>query len=91
MHIEDLKAQIRKAGVTQKELARAVGLSPSHVSMALRTGTSAELNAEVARVTGLDPCTIWPVYSRPNAKPQANSNVSDEVNHQLNQKGGRMV
>lgn len=64
MHIEDLKAALRKKGATQESLAAAVGISRSYVSMALRTGSSSKLNAEVSRLTGMSAESIWPVDSR---------------------------
>jgi Ner family transcriptional regulator len=59
MDREDIKAAIRKTGITMNELARRNGYSVSAVRMALRR-PSPDVEAIVAARIGMLPQEIWP-------------------------------
>ena len=61
MHHEDIKAAIRKKGVTPAEVARHLGVSAQLVS-AVITGTSKSQRVAqaISRITGLPMNTLWP-------------------------------
>ena len=58
-HPEDIKAAIRKTGITLKDLALEHGYSESAARCALRD-TSPRLEQVMARHLGLQPEQIWP-------------------------------
>lgn len=60
MHPEDIKAEIRKAGVTMSALAKAAGVSRTSLSMALHSRVSAKAEGAIASFIGRSPREIWP-------------------------------
>lgn len=61
MHPEDIKAAIRKSGSTQAEIARALRLTPTTVSLVIHgRSTSSRVAKKIASVTGLPPSQLWP-------------------------------
>ncbi len=66
MHPEDIKAAIRKQGITLAELAASAGVSKQAVSAALDRRSSERVDQLIADFIGLKPHQIWP--SRYNAK-----------------------
>lgn len=68
MHPEDIKAAIRKRGITLAELALRADVSKQAVSAALDRRSSERIDKVIAEFIGLKPHQIWP--SRYNAKGQ---------------------
>lgn len=66
-HKEDIKAAIRKRGITMNELARERGLPPSTVRNALaRPVFSGEL--AIAKFLGVPPHELWPDRWTPDGR-----------------------
>lgn len=65
-HPEDVKAAIRKKGVTLSDLAARAGVSKQSVSAAIDRRASERIDLLIADFLGLKPHQIWP--SRYNAK-----------------------
>lgn len=62
MHHEDIKAAIRKKGVTPADIARHLVVSPSAVTAVIKGKSQSEdIRAAIARVTGLSTSELWPV------------------------------
>lgn len=59
-HPEDLKARLRKAGITLVSLAKEMGVTPSAVSRSLRTKVSRRIDETIAAALGKRPEDIWP-------------------------------
>lgn len=68
MHPEDIKAAIRKQGITLAELASRADVSKQAVSAAIDRRSSERIDLIIADFIGLKPHQIWP--SRYNAKGQ---------------------
>ncbi len=60
MHPEDIKAAIRKKGMTIAALAEANGMSKQALAMAIGARVSAPAEAIIARFIGMEPAKIWP-------------------------------
>jgi Ner family transcriptional regulator len=60
MHVEDIKAALRKQGWTLAEIAREIGVGPSAVSHALTRQRSRRVEKVIASKLGLSPREIWP-------------------------------
>lgn len=60
MHPEDIKAAIRKKGVTLAGLARQLGVQPSALSQSLYRPVSAQLERKIASFIGRRPSAVWP-------------------------------
>jgi Ner family transcriptional regulator len=76
-HPEDIKAAIRKTGITLKHLALEHGYSESAARCALRD-PSPRLEQIMARRLGLQPEQIWPSRYTPDGLPlprRKNSNT----------------
>lgn len=60
MHVEDIKAALRKQGWTLASIAKELGIGPSAVSHALIRQRSRRVERVVASKLGLSPQEIWP-------------------------------
>lgn len=60
MHVEDIKAALRKQGWTLASIAKELNIGPSAVSHALTRQRSRRVEQVVARKLGLSPQEIWP-------------------------------
>lgn len=60
MHPEDVKAAIRKRGMTLGGLGDRVGLSPQALSRAIHSRSSAKAERVIAEFIGIAPQNIWP-------------------------------
>lgn len=60
MHVEDIKAGLRKQGVTLTELAERLNVTPGTVSIVLKTRRSARIERAVAAVLRIPVGRIWP-------------------------------
>lgn len=64
-HPEDIKAALRKRGVTLAALSRRHGYSPEAVGLVVRGArTSAPLRQIVARELGVPVTVLWPAHRR---------------------------
>lgn len=59
-HPEDIKAAIRKRGITVTDLARRHGVSKQALSLAMQARVSGNCERIIAAALGLDPSSIWP-------------------------------
>jgi len=59
-HPEDLKAALRKKGLTQDEIAANAGVSRRTVGLTIHGGKSAKVCQYIAELLGLPPEQIWP-------------------------------
>lgn len=60
MHPEDIKAAIRKKGITLAELATRANVSKQAVSAAIERRSSERVDQLIANFIGLKPHQIWP-------------------------------
>ena len=60
MHVEDIKASLRKQGWTLASIAKELDIGPSAVSHALTRQRSRRVEQVIARKLGLSPHEIWP-------------------------------
>ncbi|MEM9908088.1 MAG: helix-turn-helix domain-containing protein [Cyanobacteria bacterium P01_D01_bin.44] len=60
MHVEDIKAALRKQGWTLASIAKELGIGPSAVSHALTRQRSRRIERLIASKLGLAPREIWP-------------------------------
>lgn len=61
MHHEDIKAAVRKRGITLADLAKTLHVSPMMVSRVVRGDSKSEVVAKaIAKVTGLSVDELWP-------------------------------
>ncbi|EKV01602.1 MULTISPECIES: helix-turn-helix domain-containing protein [Cyanophyceae] len=60
MHVEDIKAALRKQGWTLASIARELEIGPSAVSHALSRQRSRRIERFIASKVGLAPHEIWP-------------------------------
>lgn len=61
MHHEDIKAAIRKRGVTPAQIADHLHVSRSLITHVLRGNTrNVVVSTAIAKVIGLSPAEIWP-------------------------------
>ena len=75
MHHEDIKAAIRKKGVTPAEIARHLAVTNQMVSSAIRgTAKSRRIADAIAKITGLSVDVLWPDHYGTGS---ARSKVSD--------------
>ena len=68
MHPEDIKAAIRKQGVTISELAEANGMSKQNVASAISARVSGPAEEVIARFLDKNPAEIWPSRYRRDGK-----------------------
>lgn len=59
MHIEDIKASLRKRGVTLADIAKELGISPSAVSHVLVRQRSRRVEKSIADKIGLSLEEVW--------------------------------
>ncbi|WP_082731602.1 helix-turn-helix domain-containing protein [Sphingomonas sp. CCH15-F11] len=59
-HPEDIKAELRKRGITLTALALRAGVSKQVVTIALRKRASAHCERVIAEALGQKPHKIWP-------------------------------
>lgn len=61
MHHEDIKAAIRKQGITPADLAKTLNVSAMSVSRVIRGDSKSEAIAKaISKVTGLAVDVLWP-------------------------------
>ncbi len=60
MHVEDIKAALRKQGWTLAGIAKEIGVGPSAISHALTRQRSRRVEKVIASKLGLSPREIWP-------------------------------
>lgn len=60
MHVEDIKAEIRKRGTSAAEISRRLNVSRMAVSHVMRGGTSKRIAAVISEVTGIPAAKLWP-------------------------------
>ncbi|MBE7383743.1 MAG: helix-turn-helix domain-containing protein [Leptolyngbya sp. SIO1E4] len=60
MHVEDIKAALRKQGWTLASIAKELDVGPSAVSHALTRQRSRRVEQVIASKLGLSPHEIWP-------------------------------
>jgi len=60
MHVEDIKAALRKQGWTLASIAKELDIGPSAVSHALTRQRSRRVEQVIASKLGLSPHEIWP-------------------------------
>lgn len=60
MHVEDIKAALRKQGWTLAGIAQELGVGPSAISHALTRQRSRRVEKVIANKLGLSPHEIWP-------------------------------
>lgn len=66
---EDIKAAIRKKGVSMARLAEDAALSPQILSLALRAAVSERAEQVIAEFLDMHPMKIWPSrYCRDGAR-----------------------
>jgi lambda repressor-like predicted transcriptional regulator len=70
MHHEDIKAEIRKLGVTPSALARELGVGPNTVSAVIKGRTrSQRIEQAISRITKIPLDRLWPdIYGRKEQK-----------------------
>ncbi len=59
-HVEDIKAALRKRGVTLTRIAKGLGVTPHAVSLCLRYRISRRLEDAIAAELNITPQDIWP-------------------------------
>lgn len=67
-HPEDIKAALRKRGMTLAALARTAGFSKQVLSMCLGGRASERGDKIIAKALGLKPHQIWPSRYRANGE-----------------------
>lgn len=67
MHPEDIKAAIRKHGMTQAKLARQLKLDESTVSQVIHSRRSRRIEKAVAKILKVKPEVLWPERYRSKA------------------------
>ena len=77
-HSEDIKAAIRKTGVTLTALSVAAGFSPSAVRTCLLVPIP-RVQAAIARHLGLKPQDIWPSRYDANGRPRKGLHAGDRT------------
>jgi Ner family transcriptional regulator len=73
-HLEDIKAAVRKKGITLKALAIAHGLEPTATKQALRRPHTKGERA-IAAVLGVAPQLIWPDRYEEDGRPKRGRTV----------------
>lgn len=71
MHVEDIKAGLRKQGVTLTELAERLNVTPGTVSIVLKNRRSARIEQAVAELLNIPLSRIWPARYRNRRRPGA--------------------
>lgn len=69
MHVEDIKAALRKQGWTLTGIAKELGVGPSAISHALTRQRSRRIEKVIAAKLGLSPREIWPQRYKGGANP----------------------
>lgn len=69
MHPADINAALKKAGYTQRRIAKDLGVrQPTVYLVVYGKGTSARIAKAIAQATGLPLSTLWPgKYDKPAA------------------------
>lgn len=63
VHVEDIKAAIKKAGFTVSELGRAIGISEKSVRQVIDgRGRSARVEERIAEITNIPLYRLWPQW-----------------------------
>ena len=63
MHPEDIKAELRKIGITVTSFAADMAVTQGMVSRVIRSQTrSRRIEAEIARRLELSPADLWPAH-----------------------------
>lgn len=60
MHPEDIKAALRKHGMTQAGLAKRLVLDESTISQVIHARRSRRIEKEIARILKVKPEVLWP-------------------------------
>lgn len=76
MHREDIKAAIRKSGISLAELSAQAGYDPGAVSRTLRVPWPA-VEAIIARQIGKRPEEVWPSRYHPDGSPRSRASSND--------------
>lgn len=79
-HPEDIKAAVRKKGITLADVARGAGLKDASLRLAL-TLPRAEAEQAIAAVLDVHPMTIWPSRYHPSGERMRPQPV-DNYRHQ---------
>lgn len=70
MHVEDIRAALRKKFGTMAALSRHLGRHPNTVSTVIsQPGHSITMEREIAKELGRDPYEIWPDRYHPDGTP----------------------
>lgn len=69
-HREDIKAAIRKRGVTCSELSQRFGYAPAAIRKCLHGQRWSHVERQIARFLGVAPYKIWPERWTKNGKPR---------------------
>lgn len=63
MHPADIQAELKKRGITQKEIAESLGVSEMSISMTInKKSVSDHIMKAVAKAIGRDPRAVFPEY-----------------------------
>jgi len=62
IHPADLQANLKKAGIRQKDVAEQLDVSESAVSTCIKGGQGARIREHLAAVLRFDPRDAWPQY-----------------------------
>lgn len=79
-HPEDIKAEVRKRGITLADVARGAGLKAASLRLAL-TLPRAEAESAIAAALDVHPMTIWPSRYRADGERKRPQPV-DNYRHQ---------
>jgi len=71
MHPEDIKAALRKQGVTQAKLAEQLNVDESTVSQIIHSRRSRRIEKAIARVLKSKPEVLWPDRYHQHGKRRA--------------------
>lgn len=76
MHREDIKAAIRKSGVSLAQLSTREGYDPGAVSRTLRVPWPA-IEAIIAKQIGKRPQDVWPSRYHPDGSPRSRASSGE--------------
>ncbi len=62
MHPADIQAELKKRGITQREIAKEIGVSAFHLSAVLRGRSSDRVMRAIAEKIGREPEEVFPHY-----------------------------
>ncbi|WP_240161353.1 helix-turn-helix domain-containing protein [Gluconacetobacter azotocaptans] len=73
MHVEDIKAELRKRFGSLVRLSRSLGKNPNMVTCVLSTpGHSVPVEREIAKLLNREPHEVWPDRYHPDGTPISN-------------------